>query len=167
MVLPPGPAWPPTVQALGWALRPDSLLRSCRARYGDVFALRFAGVATYVVLSDPADVRAVFAAGRDVLRAGEGNVLLARVLGRSHVLMLLDGPAHVARRRLMLAPFHGARLARWRQVIADVAGRTVDAWPVGRPFAVQRSMLDLTLEVILRVVFGLEERGSLAEVRAR
>jgi cytochrome P450 len=65
----------------------------------------------------------------------------------------------------MLAPFHGARLARWRQVIADVAGRTVDAWPVGRPFAVQQSMLDLTLEVILRVVFGLEERGSLAEVR--
>jgi cytochrome P450 family 135 len=167
MALPPGPARPPGIQALGWALRPAPLLRACRDRYGDAFTLRFAGVGTYVVLADPAEVRAVFAAGPDVLRAGEGNILLRRMLGPSRVLMLLDGPAHLARRRVMLPPFHGARLARWREVIADEAGSAVDAWPVGRPFAVQRPMLDLTLDVILRVVFGLDERGRLAEIRAR
>jgi cytochrome P450 len=166
MALPPGPAWPPAAQAVAWAARPVPLLRACRRRYGDAFTLRFAGVGTYVVLSGPDDIRSVFTAGPEDLRAGEGNALLRGVLGDARVLMLLDGADHLARRRILSRPFHGEHLARWRQTMADVAAREVASWPTG-PISLQKPMLDLTMEVILRVVFGFEEGGRLPEIRAR
>jgi cytochrome P450 family 135 len=166
MALPPGPPLPPSAQAVLWALRPIPFMRACRRRYGPAFTVRLAGLGEHVFLGDPADIRAVFTGDHEILRAGEANTLLASVLGRRSVLMLLDGSEHLARRRLMLPPFRG-RLERYAGMIAGLTEEEVARWPAGRPLELRPRMQALTMEIILRVVFGMAEPGRLDALRAQ
>ncbi len=91
--------------------------------------------------------------------------MLKPLLGSRSVLTL-DGPEHLRQRRLMLPPFHGERMRRYGDRMREIAARHVAQWPVGEPFAVHRSMQAITLEVILRVVFGVEDERRLAQCAA-
>jgi cytochrome P450 len=106
----------------------------------------------------------VFRAGPDRLRAGTANVALEPVLGNRSVL-LLDGAEHIRQRRLMLPPFHGERLRGYEELIADITRDELRAWPAGEPLTLQPRMQAITLEVILRVVFGLDRGPRLVHVR--
>ncbi len=108
-MLPPGPRLPMPLQTLGWIARPGPFLERCRDRYGDAFTLRIANEGTWVMLSDPAAVKQVFTGDPELLHAGEANAILRPILGPSSVLLLDDG-AHLAQRKLLLPPFHGARM---------------------------------------------------------
>ena len=155
-MLPPGPSTPSAVQTWEWLARPTALLRRCAARYGEPFTLRTAWTdAPMVVVSDPAAVRSVFAAPVDVATAGASSTFLEPFVGPSSILVL-DGPAHLRQRKLMLPPFHGDRMRAHRDLIAGLAAAEVERWPHGRPFATHGRMQALTLEVIMRVVFGAE-----------
>lgn len=105
------------------------------------------------MLSDPADVRAVFTGDPALLHAGEGNQILEPFLGPNSVL-LLDDARHLRQRKLMLPPFHGERMQRHVETMAAAARAEVARWPRGTPFALHPHMQDVTLEVIMRVVFG-------------
>lgn len=164
MALPPGPRIPPALQTLNWVVRPEAFMRACRRRYGDVFTVRLAQVGTLVFSCDPAEHKRVFTADPDALRAGEANASLEPVLGERSVL-LLDGREHLRQRRLMLPPFHGERLARYEELMREITDRVVDSWEVGRPLKLQDEMQAITLEVILRVVFGMAEGERLEELR--
>jgi cytochrome P450 len=154
MQLPPGPSEPAALQMSEWIVRPTALLRRCHARYGEPFTLRIAwSDAPMVFVSAPADVRRVFGAGPDVLRGGESSSVLEPFAGPRSIL-LLDGAEHLRQRRLMLPPFHGEALARWRGTIAALAEAELDGWAPGVPVRAHRRMQALTLEAILRVVFG-------------
>ena len=115
--------------------------------------------------SDPAVAREVFTGDPALLHAGEGNVVLRPLLGPASVL-LLDGPEHLRQRRLLLPPFHGERMRAYGERMRAIAAAHVARWPAGRPFPVQRSMQAITLEVILRVVFGVEEPARVAQLAA-
>jgi cytochrome P450 family 135 len=155
-VLPPGPSTPSAVQTWEWLARPTTLLRRCAARYGEPFTLRTAWTdAPMVVVSDPAAVRAVFTAPVDVAVAGASSTFLEPFVGPSSILVL-DGPAHLRQRKLMLPPFHGDRMRAHRDLIADLATAEIERWPTGEPFATHGRMQALTLDVIMRVVFGAE-----------
>ena len=155
-MLPPGPSAPPALQTWEWLARPTTLLRRSAARYGVPFTLRTAWTdAPMVVLSDPADVRAVFTAPADVVRAGASSSFLEPFVGPSSIL-ILDGPEHLRQRKLMLPPFHGERMRAHRDLIAGLAAAEVERWPRGVPFATHGRMQALTLDVIMRVVFGAE-----------
>jgi cytochrome P450 len=155
-VLPPGPSTPSAVQTWEWLARPTTLLRRCAARYGEPFTLRTAWTdAPMVVVSDPVDVRAVFAAPVDVAIAGASSTFIEPFVGPSSIL-ILDGPPHLRQRKLMLPPFHGDRMRAHRGLIAELAAAEVARWPVGAPFATHGRMQALTLDVIMRVVFGAE-----------
>jgi cytochrome P450 len=161
-VLPPGPSAPPALQTWEWLARPTVLLRRSAARFGVPFTLRTAWTdAPMVVVSDPADVRAVFTASPDVLTAGESSSFLEPFVGPNSIL-ILDGPPHLRQRKLMLPPFHGDRMRAHRDLIARLAAAEVERWPTGTPFATHPRMQALTLDVIMRVVFGAE----LPELRA-
>jgi cytochrome P450 len=162
--LPPGPCLPATLQTLLWVLRPVQFLEWCWRRYGDRFTLRFSHVGSLVVLADPAAIKTVFTGDPDLFLAGEGNRVLEPVVGR-HSVLLLDGADHLRHRRLMLPPFHGDRLHRYGERIAEVTRREMDRWPVGVSMALRPRMQAITLEVILRVVFGIEEAARLVQVR--
>lgn len=163
MAMPPGPAEPRAWQAARWLLRPEPWLLRSHARYGDAFTLHLP-FGPQVFLADPAAVKEVFTADPALFRAGAGNAPLEPAVGRNSVL-LLDGPEHLRHRRLLLGPLHGARLERWTGVMADIAHADLDRWPVDRPFALEERTRAITLDVILRVVFGIEEAGRLAELR--
>jgi cytochrome P450 len=154
MHLPPGPREPAAVQTYEWIARPTALLRRCQARYGEPFTLRIAWTGEPMVfVSDPADIKRVFATGPDVLRPGASSTVLEPFAG-PYSILVLDGAEHMRQRRLMLPPFHGEALARWRGTIAELAAEELDRWTPGAPVRAHKRMQVLTLEVILRVVFG-------------
>ncbi|MBS1880151.1 MAG: cytochrome P450 [Actinobacteria bacterium] len=155
MSLPPGPPLPRPLQALAWTQRPLPYLERCRARYGDAFTLRIMHWGDWVILSDPADVKAVFTAG-DAVGVAVANPLLSPVLGPRSV-MLLEEPEHLERRKLMLPAFHGGAVQADAEMMAEVARREVGRWPLGEPFELWPRMQEITQEVVLRAVFGLAE----------
>jgi len=164
--LPPGPRMPRAVQTLAWMTRPMPFMERARARYGDMFTVRIAQEGTWVFLSDPEAIKEVFTASPHVLHAGEANAVLRPWLGDNSVL-LLDGAQHLAQRKLLLPPFHGERMQRYGEVMADVARREVATWPTGRPLKLWPRMQAVTLEVIVRTIFGDDEVTRLDNLRAR
>jgi cytochrome P450 len=125
-------------------------------RYGDMFTLKIANEGTWVFISDPDAVKQVFTGDPRLLHAGEANIVLLPVLG-SHSVLLLDDDAHMSQRKLMLPSFHGERMRGYEQVMAEVAAEEIDSWPAGQPYAVRPAMQRITLEVIMRTVFGVRE----------
>jgi cytochrome P450 len=157
-ILPPGPKGPNALTAMRFLMRGPRFLEDCHARYGNAFTIRLNTGRTVVIVSDPAAVKEIFQSSGDDLYAGAGNVVLKPILGARSVL-LLDGPEHLRQRRLMLPPFHGERMRAYGETMRDVAERHISAWPVGRSFAVHPTMQAITLEIILRTVFGVEEQA--------
>jgi cytochrome P450 family 135 len=156
VTLPPGPREPPVLQTLQWLLRPISFLEACRRRHGDVFSVRFLGFTTpMVMLSDPDAIRALYANAEHGLPPGRTLTLLPILGPRS--LLLLEGREHLARRRVMLPPFHGARMRAYEATVREAVAADVDAWPEGEPFAIHPRMQRVTLDVILRAVFGVTD----------
>jgi cytochrome P450 len=148
------------MQTLRWLARPAAMMEDCGRRYGDMFTLRITHEGTWVFLTDPDAVKQVFTGDPRVLHAGEANIVLLPVLGSQSVL-LLDEQAHMAQRKLMLPSFHGQRMRRYEEVMAEVAAREIERWPLGAPLSAWPTMQAITLEVILRTVFGVQERERL------
>jgi cytochrome P450 family 135 len=162
--LPPGPRMPSALQAIGWARRPYPFMKRCQHRYGDVFTLRILHSGTWVFLCDPEDVKKVFTAPAGSLGVALANPLLLPVLGPRSV-MLLEEPAHMTRRRLMLPPFHGKRMGADAEMMADVTREAIRRWPTGEPFELWPHMQAVTQEVIMRSVFGPDEEARLGRLR--
>ena len=167
--LPPGPSEPAIAQTLRWMLGPISVVESCRRRSGASISVRFLGFKTQMwMLSDPVAIRALYGNAEHRLPPGRTVALLPILGPRS--LLLLEGRDHLARRRLMLPPFHGERMRAYESTVREVVARDVEAWPEGEPFAIHPRMQSVTLEVILRAVFGVtdpDRRVRLADRVAR
>jgi cytochrome P450 len=164
--LPPGPNLPPLVQTILFMTARRHVLSTWRRRYGDVFTSRIAGGRTVVTLSQPAHIRQVFAGAPTIFHAGEGNAMLAPVMGR-HSLLITDEDEHLRARKLLMPAFNGAALRGYRDLMTELAVRSVDSWPVGTPFPVHPRMNAVTLEIVLRVVFGMSDGPRLAALRPR
>ncbi len=162
--VPPGPPYPAALQGMGFWTRPLAFLERCRARYGKRFTLRLPLAPPFVMLTDPAELKQVFTAPADVLHPGQGARVLEPVVGSNSVI-LLDGGAHMEQRKLMLPAFHGEKMARLSGVMAEVAEREVAGWPRETPIELHPRMQRLTLEVILRAVFGLDAGPRLDALR--
>jgi cytochrome P450 len=162
--LPPGPRLPSWAQTLGFIFAPGRFITSAQRRYGDVVTFSTLFDSGFVMVFHPDLVKEVFRGPPTHLRAGEANSLLGPVVGERSVL-LLDGQEHIRQRRLMLPPFHGERMRAYEEVMGEAADRAIDAWPVGETFALLPSMQSLTLDVILRTVFGVDEGPRLEELK--
>lgn len=164
--LPPGSRMPAALQTIGWWTRPLAFTARQRARYGSRFTMRLAGQPPFVVLTDPDEVKEVFTAPPDVLHPGEGARLLEPIVGPNSVI-LLDGATHLEQRKLMLPAFHGDRMQRLTGLMTELTERELDGWPVGEPVELHPRLQRLTLEIILRAVFGLDEGPRLDLLRER
>jgi cytochrome P450 len=139
-------------------------MESCRRRYGDAFSVRFMGFERpMVLLSDPAAIRALYSEPSHGLPRGR-TVALLPVLGADS-LLLLEGREHIARRRLMLPPFHGERMRSYESVMREIAEREICSWQAGSTLALHPRMQAITLEVILRAVFGVADEGRRQRLR--
>ncbi|MBM3667102.1 MAG: cytochrome P450 [Actinobacteria bacterium] len=163
MTLPPGPSLPAPVQMLRLMARPVPLLERSRREFGDSFTLRAPPMGELVFVSDPTSIKAVFAADRVNTIATGRNLVLAPLLGEDS-LLLLEGQRHFGRRKLMLPPFHGERMRAYEQVMREATERQLRSWPLGEAFRLHASMQEITLDVIMRAVFGVG-RGRREELR--
>src|SRR5687767_8099711 len=161
--LPPGPRAPGAVQSLHYGLDPFGFFGSARRRYGDVFTVRVTGQ-TWVMLAHPDLVKQAFAQGPEQVDSGVANRPIRPLIGERNVL-LLDGPEHLRRRKLVLPPFHGERMRAYAPIVVEAFEREVASWPADRPHAVLGGMQRITLDVILRAVFGVEDAARLERLR--
>ena len=162
--LPPGSRAPAVVQTIGWWARTPAYLQRLRRRYGRRFTMRIVGQVPVVVLSDPEDLRELFTAPPDVLHPGQGARLIEPIVG-PHSVILLDEDEHLEQRRLLLPAFHGDRIQRLTGLMEELTERELESWPVGEPVALHARLQRLTLEIIMRAVFGLDEGPQLDRLR--
>ncbi len=158
--LPPGPRLPVALQTAIWMRRAQWFMTQCSARFGESFTMRILHEGTWLVLSNPEHVKEVFKGPPDTFHAGEANRILLPVLGE-HSVLLLDGGAHMEQRKLLLPPFHGQRMQRYGGLMAEVAAAEIERWPRGVAYRLRPRMQALTLEIILRAVFGVDEAQRL------
>jgi cytochrome P450 len=163
MELPPGPGAPAIWQTIAWMTRPGAFMRGVHARYGDPATIRTYWTEEPMVLfSSPDAVRAVFRLDPAIAPAGQSWEFLRPFAG-PHSILLLDGEEHLRERRLMQGPFHGERMRAFAPMIAELARAELSTWQ-GRVVALER-MRELTLEIILRVVFGARDDREVAVLR--
>lgn len=164
MTLPPGPPGPALFQSARLIRDPLGFLERCIKRYGDVFTVRFIGMGNLVYIADPAILKEIFTGDPTVFHAGDANSFMEPILG-ARSLLLLDQDEHLQERRLLLPPFHGERVRHYADLVAAVVAREVERWPDGRAFGLRPRMQAVTLEVILRAVFGIREAERLDRLR--
>jgi cytochrome P450 len=157
MSFPPGPRLPRLVQAARLTREPYAWMTGRREQYGDIFSSSFPFFGRIVYVTDPELVKQVFTGSPNVFHAGKANAtVLGEALGE-HSLLTLDEGRHLSQRKLLLPPFHGESVRRYADVMAEVTAREVSSWPLGEPFELRSRMQAITLEVILRAVFGVRE----------
>ncbi len=127
--------------------------RRMSGRYGPTFTLRLPAWGPTVFLSEPALVKQLFTTSPELIGNMEPN--LGRVLGGSSFFNL-DGDAHKRQRKLLLPPFHGRRVQSYEGIIEEETLLETATWPEGEPFPTQESMMRITLNAILRAVFGAQ-----------
>jgi cytochrome P450 len=153
VTLPPGPTAPPLVQFAYALTHTQRGVRRMRERYGDAFTVNLPIFGRSLVISDPAQIKQLFLAGPESVDNLERN--LGRVFGPGS-LFALTGEEHRKQRKLLIPPFHGRRLAAYEKIVEQETLREMARWPRGEPFPVLPSTMRITLDVILRAVFGAE-----------
>jgi cytochrome P450 len=162
--LPPGSGVPRARQTARWMARPLTFLRSLQKEHGDVFTIHLLHEEPWVMVSDPELVKRIFQAPAEALHAGDPKRILEPIVGPSSVLLLDEG-RHMRQRKLLLPPFHGDRMTRYGETMRAVAEAELERWPMGVPVPSAQHMGAITLEVILRAVFGVTERERLDPLR--
>lgn len=154
--LPPGPRMGAVAQTLIWVLAPTVLMDHCARRRGEAFTLTFSPSGRQLVMiSDPAAVKTLLTAPPEVAPSAAGDTPIASVLGPRSVITL-TGPEHMRQRKLLLPPFHGERMRAYEETIVQATRRDMASWTLGRAMKLSAHTRSITLEVILRAVFGVE-----------
>lgn len=153
---------PRPLQMAGWIVRPGAIMRRREAAYGDTFRLQIEPGSPWVMVSDPDDVKTVFTLGPEDFSAATD--ILRPTLG-PHSLLCLDGTEHLRQRRLLLPPFHGERMQGYRDVMREATLEAIARMPVGTPFALRDHTQAITLDVIMRAVFGVTDGPEVARLR--
>jgi len=162
--LPPGSRLPAAVQTVLFMTGRTWIGPRWHRRYGDVFSVHLAPSGRGVVLAKPEHIRAVFAGPASTFHAGEGNAILGPIMGE-HSVLLLDEETHLSARKRVMSAFRGEAMRGYGDVVQRLAAEQVKRWPVGKPFAVHPYMNEISLEVILQIVFGVTDEARLTEMR--
>ncbi|TCO60865.1 cytochrome P450 [Actinocrispum wychmicini] len=162
--LPPGPTSSRIVQTFKYTVARSKFYADLQRKYGDTFTMRITGNRNIVALTRPEHIKTVFTGPSSVFHASEANKILLPVTGPNSLLALDEDP-HLRARKLLMPAFNGAALRGYRDMMTDLTLAEIERWPTGQVFASQPRMAAITLEVILRVVFGMDKGPRLTELR--
>ena len=163
MSLPPGPRTPAFYNLLHYMYRPDSFFAQARAKYGVNFSADLAGLGRFVFLGEPAAIRDVFLGDPEVLRTGEANAFAVDTLGPNSVLTL-DGEEHARQRKALTPPFLARHINRHVPTLRDICQQEIGRWQVGVPVKLENACREMSLQAILRLVFGMQQGSELDEL---
>lgn len=141
-------------------------LEKLGARYGDIFTTRFIGFPPIAVVSDPQAIQEIFTADPKLFESGTGNKTVIPIVGEQS-LLLQDGERHQKQRRLLTPPFHGERMRAYGQLMREITEGAISRWAIGKPFSARSSMQEISLRIILRAVFGIDEGERFQQLRHR
>jgi cytochrome P450 len=144
--------------------RPAASLERLRQRYGKRITVKLPFQPPFVILSDPADIKELLTASPTAIHPGEGARILEPIVGK-HSVILLDEQAHLEQRKLLLPAFHGEKMQRLVGLMTELTEQELDSWPREQPVKLHPRLQHLTLEIILRAVFGLEQGAQLDSLR--
>jgi cytochrome P450 len=164
MKLPDGPQAPPFIQLFRAIANPLENLEAAAQRYGDIFTSRLSGFAPFVVISNPQGIQQIMTADPNLFESGRGNRILMPLVGDQSML-LLDGDRHQRQRRLLMPPFHGERMRAYGQLIREISQEVIAQQPIGKVFSARSMMQEISLRVILRAVFGLDQGERYQQLR--
>lgn len=163
--LPPGPSQSVLWQTIRFRRGRHDYLPEMHDRFGDMITLRIVPGGVFVVLRDPGHIQEVFRGAPEIFRAGEGNSLLLPIVGR-HSLLTLDAPDHKPARKRMMPAFHNERTAALTAAMRQIAEEEARSWPVDEPISLLDRAYELTLDIMVRVVFGVSDLRDAAELGA-
>ncbi len=151
-----GPQSSPLWQLIRWIQDPLLFQQECWQRYGDIFTLNVQGFAPFVVIGNPLGIQEIFSQNPDNFDVGRGNKIAEPLFGTKS-LFVYDGKRHQKERKLLMPPFHGQSLQFYAQSICDIAIEVTNKCPENQPVIIRQVMQTISLEVILKVVFGISE----------
>lgn len=152
--LPEGPSSSGLWQILQWIGRPLEFMEACTQRYGDLFTLQLGQLGQIVFCSNPHGIEEILTAEPNKMDAGRNNSILLPLLGNASVI-LLDGESHQRQRQLLMPPFHGERMRAYGSSITQITEEIASPWQINHPFDVREAMQAISLNVILKTVFGV------------
>jgi cytochrome P450 family 110 len=161
---PPRIPLPRVLQLHQWVAHPLRFMEESARRYGDSFVMQFPNTPPFLFTRDLEMIRQVFTGKPEDLHVGPVNRVVEAVVGK-HSLLLLDGQEHIQERRMMTPPFHGERMLAYGLSMRESASRSIDRWPRGGAFTLHEMFQDITLDIILKTVFGLSEGATLERFR--
>lgn len=155
--LPDGSSTPSLFQTIQLIANPINFFDACAHRYGDIFTARVLGINSppVVFLGNPEAVKAVFTASPGQFELGKVTHVFKPLTGEKS-LMMLDGNRHQRQRKLLMPPFHGERMQVYGELISEITEQVIAQLPRNSSFSMREWMCEITLQVILRVVFGIE-----------
>ncbi len=155
--LPDGPQTHPLIQTIQWLMKPLEFMETNAQKYGDIFTVRIGPLfIPQVFISNPQAIKEIFTTEPQKLDSGEEAGIKLPLLGKKS-LLALEGQPHRRQRKLLTPPFHGERMKIYGNLIQEITEEVAEEWKISKPFPVLPSMQAISLKVILKAVFGLEE----------
>lgn len=155
------PRWRQTINGI---IDPIYYLEKTRQEYGDIYLAKFAGFPNQVVISAPQAIQQIFTADPKLFESGSGNQVVEPFVGPNS-LILLDGDRHMQQRKILMPPFHGERMKAYGQAICEISQQVINQWKIGETFVARPAMQEISLQVILRTIFGLKEGERYQQIR--
>ena len=157
MTLPIGPQTPSLLQTVQLIAQPTQFLDSCRERYGDPFSTRVLGLKSppVVFFGDPEAIQEIFALPASKLDFRKATHVFEPLMGEQSII-LQEGRSHQRLRQLMMPPFHGDRMRSYGQLICEITQQAIAGWTTDSIVSIHKVMPQITLQIILQVVFGIE-----------
>lgn len=156
--LPNGSKTPAFLQTFLALFNQFGLLEAHHKKYGDIFYTPSSfGFPPFVIFNDPKAIEKVFTADPKFFEVGKQTSFPIKVLLGDNSLVLLDGIEHQRARKLLMPPFHGERMKSYGETMVDVTKQVISQWQIGQTFSIRDYTQEISLRVILRTVFGLDE----------
>lgn len=162
----PGPNVPRWLQTIRGILWPLKYLEKTAEECGDVYVAKFAGFPKQVVLGSPKAVEELFTSDPKLFESAPTNKILQPLLG-DYSLILHDGVYHQRQRKLLMPPFHGERMKAYGEIICDATEKAISDWKIGQPLIARSYTQEISMRVILRAVFGLNEGDRYEQLKEK
>lgn len=164
MKLPNGSKAPALIQLIQWIVKPLQYLDECEKRYGDIFTVRLLGFPPLVFVANPQGIQEIFSADVKKFDVGRTNYVVRPFFG-DRSLILYDSDRHKQARKLLMPPFHGEKVKFYAESIRQITEKVAQQWQPNQPFIARDAMQNITLEVILQVIFGLSKGDRYQKIK--